>query len=244
MPKQLSEICQNIATMARVKVPTSFYGSTQRNARSIFLAVEQAVEDILRAQDWTQLRLRASYTITSLGLSRIALEENFDHINDNTIWSSTNNRKLIGPIDSAEMNSIRASGINPHTTAFQIRNKGPNDPSPYLNIWGTVENEAIIFDYQTLWHAYIEGSPAPVSTRYFTSDNQISCLDSDLIEIGGLAKFLRIIGRSYSDEVQDFNDMLTERIARDEGSMTVSLESEINQNTFIGLANTGYRVVP
>ena len=234
MSKTLKQIGDNISVMARVKTPSAYFGGTDRNSRGIFLAIEQAIEEILRAQDWTQLSVQWEFGVPQ-GIGKIGLPNatdalpTFDHLNDLTPWSKDQNRPLIGPVTRDEWNAIEAWMVSPRFTTFMLMNKSVTDVRDYLQTFGVFgdeigKTENCILWYQTLDHAvYTQGDPP--ATRYFESDQQFSLLDDDLIEIGGLAKFLRIIGRNYQDEMSDFHDLLAERVGRDEGSRVVSLET-------------------
>lgn len=245
MSATLKEMGQNIATMARVRVPNAIYGSSERNARSIFLSIKQACEDILRAEDWSQLTHDFEFYVNQ-GAGRVTMPPGVDHLVDKSVYSVTNNTPLIGPLNPAEFNRIIALDEDPRRTCYGFVSSEDSDSYATLVTFGTTRLEQCILDYVTFDHCFYIGLDV-TPTRYFVSDNQVSKLDQNLIEIGGFAKFLRILGRSYIDEVEEFNDLLSERISRNLGSRAVRIgqgQSPDMSDARDCLANTGIRIVP
>ena len=94
----LLTIAQDILkeTKSAVITMTIIGNTTEASAVQVLAALNKAIVDVSRADDWQELSKEETFNSIA-STEGYALPTDFDRIVDNTFWDTSNRRKLLGP---------------------------------------------------------------------------------------------------------------------------------------------------
>ena len=229
----LLEICQHVARKSRIKVPRTIIGNVEKNANLIYECVVEAYEELAREYNWTQLTTYVEFGVP-YGKSSVQLGEDFDRLVDDTVWGISENRPLAGPLTFEEWQQIEHGIVTPKTSCFSIKRPSHigTDTQPTINIWsissGGQGTESTPVSFYRVSKNHIYPTLATTLRDTFIADTDESVLDSLAAKRLSVAKTLQALGMSYADEKASYEDLMMERVARDQGSMRISLNQRSN----------------
>lgn len=188
---------QGAALRCNLKVPAQAVSSTDENILQLVAFAEDSGREMVERGDWNELKTKA--TVTGDGVSTLfTLPADWMRLcpSDKSpvgalVSLSRPTIPLRGPVNDEALNQIKALTAFPAYPVWRIINRN-------LEIWPALASgEIVSFWYFT--KAWII-SPAGVQSTKFTSDDQVSLIDEDLIMKGAIWKWKRAKGLDYQEE--------------------------------------------
>jgi len=194
-------------------IPTSIIGNSQDAAKQVLEALNIAIINVSRANDWEELQ--DQHTFNSVASTEgYDLPADFDSIIDNTFWNTTRLRTVIGPTTPQDWRILNNSTITGATANdyFRIR-KGQTLIFPI-----PTAIEGYIYEYMTDLRV---NSSVGVGQTGWEADTDVPNIDEYLVRLYATWRFLKMQGKPYAEELLQSNLALTERISKNGGNKTI-----------------------
>jgi hypothetical protein len=178
MTLNLLQICTRaLDDMSSFNIPTFIIGNTTDDtARTLLSAAYKVGEELARDYDWQELSETATVT-TSISDSSYPVESDYERIASDTMWDSTQNRRMHGAKTRRQWaeitNASTSSGIS-----YRWRLKGREiqlDPTP---------TSVFSFNYEYLSKIYCTNSGGTDRADGWTADTDLPKLPEDLFIAG------------------------------------------------------------
>ena len=197
-----------------INVPSSFYSSTDPTAVQVVALANRAGKTLEKEVRWQELITEYTFTTTS-GTATYALPSAFRAFANMSQWDRTNQWRFSGPIPPYVYQFLK-SGISVASNGrkwFIIRgNNFTIYPTP------TVSSETMAFDYYS--KSWITKQVDSSYVPEWTSDNDTSRLDEDLITLDLIWRVLKAKGFPFEAEYKERETML-EALQADNGGRGV-----------------------
>lgn len=184
---------------------------------------------ILTVDSSTQVTLNQNANATGVGVaitfgqSDYALPSDFERLVDGTLWDRSRFWEMRGPQSPQEWQLYKSSVIGRASIQrrWRIRNiagvqKFSVDPVPFDT------GAALVFEYVSNAWCQSNGTP-PVPQTSWLADTDTGILDEYLIQLGVKWRFLRRLGMSYSEELDEYEREADKAMAHDGGASVLSL---------------------
>jgi len=212
-----------VATELRFPQVNSVIGNSNRNVAAIFDAIKKgANRDVLRAHDWSSLTVYYEFGFN--GISDLyQLPMSFDHIINGTPWNAIDDRPANGPLTPEMWTEVvnEVVGVYPTDLNFIVGkfNFTGHGYRPGLKFYPTPVDTGseMGFSCQFIanWHV-LDGSNRLLIQK-FSSDNDTSLLDTDLITQAAVVRMKRSLGLSYADDQAELLELIKDRARKDGG---------------------------
>lgn len=235
----LLTICQDVARITPVAIPTTIVGSNDETA-SLLLACAQAEgKSLARRHNWLSLVAEHTFS-TVIGQEDYDLPADFGRLENQTLWDRDNYERIRGPLSAQDWQAYKSSVLaNTVTTWKQFRIRSVSGTVKF-SVFPTPDAvETLVFEYASDGWAV---SPLGIRQCCWEADGDTSVLDEYLLYLGTRWRFLSRLGMSYEDERIEYEREVSQAIARDGGAPVLSLNRNRNPR-FISSANvpdTGY----
>lgn len=173
----LSIATRALDDISGLNLPNYIVGNTNDDtARTLLSAARKVGEELARDYDWQELSKTATVT-TSIGDATYALEADYDRIASDTMWDSSQSRRMFGAKTRREWaeitNALTSSGISYrwrlHGGLIQL------DPTP---------QSVFSFNYEYLSNIYCTDSDGVDRADGWTADTDLPKLPHDLFIAG------------------------------------------------------------
>lgn len=214
------EICQQVAREIPLAVPTALLGSSDETASLLLGCAQTMGKRIMRAHNWEDLVTEYTFS-TVASQADYDLPSDYDRLFGETLWDRDNYERIRGPLSASQWQEYKSSVLASTNTVwkrFRIRNVSGNrkfsiHPTP----------DAV----ETLVYEYISNQwcKSSVGTRQSTiqNDEDELVIDDYLFELGVKYWALYRLGLGHEQEKRDYESELSQSIARDGGTKTLTL---------------------
>ena len=219
----LNTICTNaLRELSGFEIPSSFYDNTNLTARSCVALVSREMKTLERMYRWSQLITTHTFTTTD-GTATYAMPTDFRAFSNLSQWDRTNSRALVGPASGAEWQWLKGDAAAGATIDRWFRIEGSNlviHPTP------DVTGDTIAFDYYSKSTVTKQLDSSYVVE--WTSDNDTSRLDEELLTVGLKWRFLQAKGLPYEPEYKEYSALIEEALADNGGKRMINMGRSIN----------------
>jgi hypothetical protein len=217
------------AVTRRVGIPTPSVVATSTDAQilQLFALANEQGHELARAAQWQALNAEATFiTTATVEQTNTPVPEDLDRFIQNTFYNRTQARPMIGPLSPQEWQAIVAFpvfariylGFRQRDGAFLVQ------PIP-------AAGETIAYEYMS---SYWAKSSADQPKAEFTSDDDGTYLDEQLMIQGLRWRWKQAKGLDYSEDFVTYQRNLSESIAQD-GGMTAVLGAQWNRDPVLAL---------
>lgn len=214
----LNTICTNaLRELSGFEIPSSFYDNSNLTARSCVALVSREMKTLERMYRWSELITTHTFTTTD-GTATYAMPTDFRAFANLSQWDRTNSRALVGPASGAEWQWLKGDVTAGATIDRWFRIEGRNiviHPTP------SVTGDTIAFDYYSK-STVIRQVDSSYAVEW-TSDNDTSRLDEELLTMGLKWRFLQAKGLPYEPEYKEAESLIEEARADSGGSRMITL---------------------
>jgi hypothetical protein len=207
----LATICTNaLSGLSGFNIPSSFYNNQDQTATLITALANECGKDLEKEYRWQELITEHTFTTTA-STATYALPSGFRAFANMSQWDRTNMWRMRGPTPSFVYQWLQ-SGISvwaSNTRWFMVRgNLFTIYPTP------TTTGDTIAFDFYS--KNWITKQLDGTYTNSWTSDNDTSRLDEDLIEADLKWRFLQAKGLPFEPEYKR-REAIVEALQADNG---------------------------
>lgn len=223
----LFEIASSILQETKdLQIPASFVGNNEPVAKQILEAIKTSLYEVSRSYDWQELQKEYSFTTTT-DVQEYDLPTDFDRFINLTFWNSSNQMQVFGPLDAQKWRQIVNSTISGGASYnyFRIR---ANKIVLYPAVSG---GENFIYEYIT--KNFVKNADGELQSD-FTDDSDEPTIDSYIIKLDAIWRFLKNNGKPYAEEQRTANLAIAERVSKN-GARPV-----ISHNSFLPNVKVAY----
>jgi len=214
----LNTICTNaLRELSGFEIPSSFYDNSNLTARSCVALVSREMKTLERMYRWSELITTHTFTTTD-GTATYAMPSDFRAFANLSQWDRTNSRALVGPASGGEWQWLKGDVTAGATIDRWFRIEGSNfviHPTP------SVTGDTIAFDYYS--KSTVIKQLDSINVVEWTSDNDTSRLDEELLTVGLKWRFLQAKGLPYEPEYKEYESLIEEARADNGGSRMITL---------------------
>lgn len=202
--------------------PATVFGSSDKKILQIIGLLEEEVNDLASRHTWQGLNREAVHnTIAAEDQGDInTLDPGFRFIRNNTIWDTTDQLPVIGPLNGQQWQALKAVGNT--GPRFQFRFRGDRllvSPVPAAgHVWK--------FEYES---KYAIKDANGTAKEFFTSDTDTFILPDSLHLLGLRWRWLREKGLSYAELFQSYEVQAKDAMGRDGGSSKLFMDGEARE---------------
>lgn len=191
--------------------PVSVLASTDENVRLLLRLANMEGQDLAQRYAWERLNREASHTTAAAqdqGAVTAVAGDDFDWIVPDTMWNTTLQRAVPGPLGPQERRRLLArTQAGPYSAWWLSGGRLQFYPAP-------AAGQTVTFEWQSKnWCEATDGT----GLSAWTSDNDVARLDEELITLGVIWRFLKNKGLDYSEEFRAYEMRLANRVGRDGG---------------------------
>lgn len=205
------------AELALVEL-TSLVGNGEDTARRLLELAQQAGQEVafgpVRAgatPRWERLTLEATIT-TSDGDLDYALEADFHHAVDHTLWDRTNYWQMRGSLTPATWQHYKSGLIATGVLEPEFRFKVVSGAKQLVLLNDPDGVRTLVYEYVSSHWCESSGGTGQAS---IAADTDVLRIDEALFLDSLRWRALRRFGEAYADERDDFEDKMAERFAED-----------------------------
>lgn len=196
----LLTICQAIADEVGIDRPVTVAANTAPGPQKLLRMVNKVGKQLMKSYDWQVLRVGGTFTGLGQETQTSFIPADFDRFVPETVWDTTNNNMLVGPISPVEWNSLKAFSYN-NTS----RRKFIHRSNSILVIPIFSGSENIIFEYVS--NQWCQSSGA-VGQTAFAADTDTGILDEELLTRAAIVEYLATEGLPVGAAAGSFKEYL------------------------------------
>lgn len=246
----LLTLAQDLADELGIDRPSSVVGSADNTVRQLLAILKSEGQYLVRAHEWSALLRDKEVTVTS-GTDTYALPTDCSRVVNDTMWDTTNDWPMIGPLSSQEWEIIKR-GVAVTGPRKRWRLIGEADgtyaaaaSSRYVQIDPVPTNSTDTFFYEFVTTGYARQN-SDAAAGAWDHDSDVGILDERLFYLGGKYRWLRAKGLPYDEEKDEYDAFLSTCIAQDKSARKLFL----NRRRLVGpqlldwhnIPETGYGV--
>jgi hypothetical protein len=213
----LLQIGETAADRIGIPRPTSLIGSSDQNARLLLSVAQQEGKDLASRHAWQAITKEKTFTSTATEVQSSVIPSDFDRFVDGTFWNRTENRLVLGPASAQEWQALKSDRIQAIHDIFRHRG---NDlllaPTPAVGA-------SYAFEYVSQWWVATASDTGTPAQEQFEQDTDVPVIDSELVGLGVVWRFLRAKGLDYSEPFRSYELLLARKMGRDGGAQTLSM---------------------
>lgn len=207
----LLSIVANAAGRLGLDIPTSVVANTNENVVSMFRLANQEGKALASRYPWQVLIREKTFTTTAASVQVGAFPSDFEWIIPDTMYNRSTRRPVSGPVSAAEWQADQAHLVTRVSDSFRMRG---NDilitPTPSAG-------ETIAYEYVSANWVDTSGLDGIADKVAFTLDLDNPVLDTEIITLGVVWRFLQRRGLDYSEAMLDYERAFNEAALRDGG---------------------------
>lgn len=218
MPRTVLEIVQNAAPRLGISLPNMLYSATGREESELRSVLQEAAESIVRAHDWSALKVVQTYTGDGATTDYPLPSDYLRMPKDAQMWSTRWQRPLIRvtPEDDLRLN-IREYDLV--TGVWHISDENVKF------------RPALATDEEARWFYIADTAVKPASganKARFTEDTDTFRLGDRLLELELVWQWLAAKGLPYAEEMSTAGTALGQAISADGGAEILTQSSRRN----------------
>lgn len=218
----LLTICSNAAVQLNIPVPSSVIGSVDPQAVLLLRCARAEGKSLASRHAWQKLLSEHTFTTVATAAQTSSIPADFDRLIPESMFNRTTRRKVWGPVDSAEWQSIQASLVTRVDHAFRIR-AGTIYLTPTPSADQTVAYEYV----STKWCAETTGVTAAAD---WAADTDVAYLGTnagiteEAMTLGVVWRFRKSKRLEYAADEQDYERAVVDLIMRDGSRPTLTTD--------------------
>ena len=230
------EIIRNVCGSLGLPRPNSLIGSNDSNIVRMLEMLHEEGGELAGRFDWQCFLWEATFTSVAdedQGLLETIIGptgQTFKHIVQDTFWDRTRAVPVKGPLTPQQWQQVKAgSFVSPYTQYRLARNRLFMTPAPEAG-------HTFAFEFKT--REWLTSSDGTIYRQRVESDEDVTIMDSDLIEAGIKWRWLRSQGLAYQELFNAYEAKVNIAISKDGGSKDKSLDGDSSLDgirTAIGL---------
>lgn len=203
-----------------IPIPATVFGSSDNQILQIMALLEEEVNDLASRHTWQGLTQEASHTtIASEDQGDIdTLDPGFRFIRNNTIWDTTDELPVLGPLSGSQWQAIKAVLAN--GPRFQFRFRGNHllvNPVPAAgHVWK--------FEYLSKY-AILDVNTV-TTKEFFTADTDTFLVPDQLLLLGLRWRWAQQKGLDYGELFNTYERQVKDAMGRDGGSKLLRMDGE------------------
>jgi len=208
MSLNLLTLIQSFCRRANQQVPSTIYGSTDKQVLQYMALLEEVGEELSNRGHWPNLINEATHTTVateSQGAITSIATNNFKYILYDTFWDRSENLP-VGPIDPSDWQAIK--GFSSTSPNYLVRIRGRNLIStpvpPAGNTWA--------FEYVT-WN-WILDTDGSTEKQYFTADSDTFLLPDAVLLQGLKWRWKKEKGFEYAEDFATYENMVADILGK------------------------------
>lgn len=205
----LITIVQDAASRMGFVQPTAGIGSTDSTALQLVGLAKQEVAELARAYPWQNLTLEKTFTSVATEEQTGAIPDGFDRFLPSTFFNRDTQRIVVGPLTPTEWQDLKGRASVAVYDAFRQRGNA------LLLMPVPTAGQTYAFEYITKYAVTDSSGATPQAT--FTSDDDLTLLDEELVTLGLVWRFLRAKGLDYAEAFRSYEMQKKQAMARDGG---------------------------
>lgn len=216
------EIVRNVCGALGLPRPNSLIGSNDSNIVRMLELLHEEGSELAGRHDWQVFVWEATFTSVAnedQGLIQTIVAsggQTFKHIVPDTFWDRTRSVPVKGPLSPQQWQQMKAGNfVNPYTQYRFARNHLFVSPQPEAG-------HTFAFEFKT--KEWLTSSDSTVYRQRVASDEDVTIMDSDLIEAGMKWRWLRSQGLSYQELFNAYEAKVNIALGKDAGSQDKNLE--------------------
>lgn len=221
----LLTIIQEATRRLALPVPTAVVSSQNAQVMQLYSLANEEVQTCATRFPWQKTRVFVEYSTVAQLEQTDALPDGFDDMEDyivnESMWDRTTVRKVFGPLTPEQWENERAFPVyTPIAPAFMIQdNKLYLTPAPSAG-------DTLAFMIETTKAVRSDGDAIQFS---YLADTDTSIF-GDFLSIKGVVwRFKKMKGFDYSEEFQDYENLINVMFARDGGRPRLNLAYGLNR---------------
>lgn len=220
----ISDVCDRVGLTR----PSVVVTSTDQQVRQLFSLLNKAGLKLAQEGDWQALTAEWLFLTTATAVqTNTPIPPDLDRFIDDSFFNRTQMRKIIGPITPQEWQQIQTfPAYNRIYLAF--RERGGEvliTPTPPASV-------EIAYEYVSKnWAQSSAGQGKPA----FTSDDDGTYLDEELLKLGLQWMWKHAKGLSYAEDFEDYQRDVAKSLGRDGGARALNITGRDPNANFLGV---------
>lgn len=211
----LLSICQGAADRIGLPRPTQVATSIDQTTRTLLGCAQREGSALSRRWAWQALLREQTFTSVAATAQTSSIPSDWDgRMIADTFWNRTQQRKVLGPLNSQEWQAIQASGVQGVTDAFRFRDDLIElVPTPTAG-W--------TYAYEYASGNWCENSGGTGQAAW-AADTDVPRLDAELMTLGVVWRFLSGRGMAADAAFAEYESEVTNATMRDGTRRVVNL---------------------
>jgi hypothetical protein len=214
----LLTIIQDVADLIGISRPAAVVTSTDQQVRQLFALAKMEARELSEGFDWEALTREHSF-ITSAQAEQVnnPVPNDLRKFVPDTFFNRTTQRRLVGPITSQQWQILQARPVDARVyLAFRKRD------GRFLITPDPPAGETIAYEYVSAFYAK---SSAGAAKAAFTSDDDGTYLDEDLVKYGMIWRWKQAKGLPYAEDMETYERAIQAAKGEDGGAMALGMFS-------------------
>lgn len=218
----MAQICPEIG----IPTPSAIVGSSDVQVQQLLACSNREGKFLANYADWYTQQVIHTFTTVD-GVSAYEMPALLDRFIALTFWDRANRWPLIGPVSNADWELI-ISGVIATGPRRRFRIFGTDPPQFIINPTpsSTSDGETLAYEYVTRGWCRAAGAVPYTIYDSWQADSNVSLLSEDLIGLGTKWRFKKERGLPYSDDWNEWKDMLDRETARNGASPSLPLAAQ------------------
>lgn len=205
---------QNATAELNISRPAAVIASTDSQMLLLVRVANNEGRSLAARHDWQVLTTETSFTTLAQASQTSSIPSDFDRLIPGTMFNRTTNRRVYGPIDTAEWQEIQSSLVTRVNPAFRIRG------GTILITPNPTAGQSVYYEYiSTKWCQSSGGTAAAA----WAADSDTGKLNENLMTLGIVWRFRAAEGLDVSAQLADYERAVTDAILRDGSKRTINL---------------------
>ncbi len=187
---------------------TTVIGNTTSHAPLMLVAAKEELDSLATRANWQALTKEHTFTTTAsaVQLTASAIPTDFDRMIHESIYNRTTRRQVYGPLSPEDWQNIQASLVTMVDPAYRIRGGTIlMSPTP-------ASGDTIAYEYISKYKVLSAVSAEQVT---WAADTDTTRFDEPIVTLGVVWRYRRGRGYPYSNELEEYERRVVDRIMRD-----------------------------
>lgn len=217
----LLTLVQRFCKRQGLSSPSTVYGSTDVRIQQILGILEEEGNELAGRGFWEGLTFEASHTTIAAedqGAITSIATNGFRAIKPRTFWDRTNKLPVVGGLDSAEWQALKAVVSTSPRYRFRLRGgKLLVNPTPSAGYnWR--------FEYSS--NNWITDSTGVTYRQYFSADTDLMLLPEDVLLMGLRWRYKKEKGLEYAEDFRTYEKMVVDALGRDGAKVNLHMDEQ------------------